>query len=461
MRGFGVEERGSGDGGPQPSHDGHAQGDGQHVAERRRKLGADEPGRAVGDALLAVGALAFADDRCEVRGRHGRLLGRQYEAEVLHDEKAQRVVEAVQQPFGQRRQVPAVNDRLVQGGEHGQHPASGRGRPDAPVLAAVLGDVVFALVRGAIDDLAAEEVEVPEDQVPCATVAGGEMHEPDQELLDGQGPQGAVRLHHDLGHQGRPGQAALDDLQGKNDIDAHPGRIEMRENGPRLHAAGARDVLEFLQGLRHVLPRDPQPDQPLARLLQPVIRRPHDRPGRDACAQPRRQALGAHARDKEPEPVSEGLADPVPCAVRRRGQEELHKAVRQLNGGIAQEVDLLLGAVDLAEQLGQVALVARRGQYSGEKALRKFGEEASRAGDAGAADHVRGVGFRQKLSEGQAEARTQVFVAFDHVEKVGRRVSAAGTRPARCGHDARQGLQSSHGIRRGNEVFDCFPHFPE
>jgi len=86
---------------------------------------------------------------------------------------------------------------------------------------------VLARLSRPVDDLAVEEMQVPPDEVEDAPVFVSEPDEAGEEAVDRPGTLGAVDSRHHLGHERRPGEAAVDDSSPKTTSTADADVLEV------------------------------------------------------------------------------------------------------------------------------------------------------------------------------------------------------------------------------------------
>src|SRR5450432_206931 len=97
---------------------------GDDVAECRGELGTKNPGNVEEQLVVAHRATRIVNDPSEGGAGHGRLLGGESKVVILHENEADRVIEADKKPLDEQRETQVRGDELDCGGADGEQSAT-------------------------------------------------------------------------------------------------------------------------------------------------------------------------------------------------------------------------------------------------------------------------------------------------------------------------------------------------
>jgi hypothetical protein len=354
-----------------------------------------------------------------------------------------------------------VDEHLERGREHGEDPAARGGEPDVAVLRAGRGDVVLAGLPGTVDDLPVEEVEVPPHEVEDAPVLVGVPHEAGEEPVERARALRAGRERHDVGHQRRPRQAAVDDLEPEDDVDADAGLLETSLDGPRLLAAVAGVLVEGLQGRTDLLAAGPGVEERVPGAEEAMERGGGDGARGRARAQLPREPLRVDPRQQETEAVGEG---PREGSGRLPGEPRLEESDEAMEVGerqLPEAGDVGLGAEEPGRDLDEVVSVPGGGDQPGRDAAPELGEKPLVARDADVAEERGGVPLREERRDRREEAVSGLRRRLERVEDrgdAGPRAGRAGRRRRRVPQEPDEGVGALLGRACGEDRLDERAH---
>ena len=360
---------------------------------------------------------ALAENRGEGRRRHGGLLGRQYEPEGLHQEKAHGEVEPREKPFGEGRETLSDQLQLHGRGEDRQSAAARGGQPEVPVLIAVRRDVVLSRPAGALHDASGQHLEVRsrerEDPLVLAMQGGETRHEP----LDRGGAPLAGGGLHDLEHRLHPVQRAVDDVEGEDDLDRHALLLQTSAHGSHFPPALRGVLAPFLGQGSELAAGEPGVDDRVGRAGQLVERRGRNAGGLRARADLAEETLRRGPRRQQPETVGERQANRLPDLRALGRSDERHHPMEDLGRQAASALDLRVRREEPAQSAREIAAVPGHREQPAHEPVSELRKEAPLGRQAGLAEDPRPLGLGQHARQPAEDRLAGLGRAFERREQ--------------------------------------------
>ncbi len=337
------------------------------------RVGADHRHGIVDEALEPLGAADLVEPVRQRGRRHGRLLGGQREMREVDAEKAGRIVDRGEQPFGEPGQVRAGDEELEIDRDRRDHTAAGRGLDHRRVLLAVARDVVLAGLGGALHHLARQVGKSGAHQIAHAAAMLAGRHQLGRQVHEAaRGP----RIGPDRQQQVDAAEPGLHALHLEHHLDRHAVLVQVlvhaRGGGTALVEPRAEGVQALRQALRTGGCRIRRSEEDgVGRLGQLVERRIGDvrvvHAGADGARQARRPHLAHQDLDAHRQAALQTAARRVVVLVRtvrpvRTGPEQPGQACHELIVQAVDPVRVAFAAEQQREQRGQLRLVGRRRQ---------------------------------------------------------------------------------------------------
>src|SRR5580704_12042622 len=212
---------------PDHAEDHGANTDRNNVSERGGKLGAYDS-LQIGDQFIAArGVARVMDDASQRSASHGRLLGGQGEMEVLHQDKADSIIQTGQETFDEGRQAAVGDEQLDSRGANSENAATERGAPHLRILFAVGRDVMLTCFPSPFDNLFSQQAKAIVKQINEAAVFQASANDVTQQARGGDFLRRPRLSHQNASDNLHAQQAFFDDIECVDDIKVDTARIEM------------------------------------------------------------------------------------------------------------------------------------------------------------------------------------------------------------------------------------------